>query len=141
MKKLLILTAALLIGLASSFAQVYKVNVSWTNGTCSGGDITDVFDVYVSIYDDANSKWAEAGVMVTANSSAINIDVPVPAMEDYCDGTYDYTPSFTVYATVKRMDYTTPSPTENCSGSKNVGPRDCHDFYSSSVDVANVILN
>jgi len=144
MKKLILLLAAILIGVSASFAQVYKVKVSWNdadcecNGTVSGS----FFKIKLSIYDDANSTWVIQNKQAnTSDATAGDIDIDVPEVSDYCDQSHENTPSFTTSATVWLMCDTTNPPTAVCSGSKNVGPRTCHDFYSSTVTVSQIPLN
>ncbi len=144
MKKILILLAAILFGVSASFAQVYIVNVSWNdaNCVCTGTVSGSYFKVQVSVYDSANSAWVfHNKLATTSDATAGDIDIDVPEVKEYCVHPPQNTPSFTVYATVWLMCDATNPPTAVCSGSKNVGPRTCHDFYSSTVTVPQIPLN
>lgn len=130
--------AALMIGIASSFAQVYNVIVPLDYSNCQG-TATDLVDVYVSIYDDANTEWAEPGVMVTVSVAVTDVNVPVPKIEAYCNTIHDFTPSFTVYYSANVVDYTVNPSIEHCTASGDDGPYDCHDFYSDDVEVVEIL--
>ena len=137
MKKILILLAAILLGVSASFAQVDIVNVSrnWDPEECPCGSVlTDYFKVTVSIYDDANGEWVvQNKTVTTSNTTYTDMDVDVSEVDTYCNKDHDYTPVFTVYAWVWLMDTSTNPPTECCSGSDDYGSYNCHDFYNAIV--------
>jgi len=144
MKKILILLAAILFGVSASFAQVYKVKVSWNddNCGCTGTVSGSYFKVQLSVYDDANSTWVIQNKQVnTSDAAADHIVIDVPEVSDYCDHSHSNTPSFTTSAAVWLMCDTTNPPSAVCSGSGNIGPKNCHDFYSSVITVPPITLN
>ena len=144
MKKLLILLTTMLFGITASFAQVDIVNVSWDPDNCWGGtcgdDALDEFKISVSIYDDANSEWVVQNKTVTEIIGETDVDVDVSEVDTYSNKSHDYTPSFTVYATVWLMDSSTNPPSSCCTASDNVSS-DCHEFYNETVEVDVGIMN
>jgi hypothetical protein len=133
MKKLLILLAVILFGVSVSFAQVYKVQVNWDYTECDcEGTIQSFFKVSISIHDDANNedviKDGDA-IYFTEDAEPDNLTTPeLTAVEDYCNDEHEYTPSFTIYATVWLECNDTNPPTEVCSGQGNNTNVTCHDF-------------
>lgn len=136
MRKILMLIIAILFGMASGFAQVYNVNVSWTaNGCdCLGTTAENYFKVTISIHDDANNEWVvQNKTRNTSDATATEIDIPVGEVQTYCGQIHQYTPSFTVYADVWYMQTSTSSYC--CLGSGDDGPFTCQDFYDNDIEV------
>lgn len=130
------LIIAILFGMASGFAQVYNVHVTWTTDGCDclGGTAENYFKVTISIHDDANNVWVvQDKTKNTPNATQLYIDIPVSEVETYCGQMHQYTPSFTVYADVWYMQ--TSSSSYCCLGSDNNGPFTCQDFYDDDVPV------
>lgn len=146
MKKLLILLTTMLFGITASFAQVDIVNVSWDasncfEGTC-GESANDYFKITVSIYDDANGEYVVLNKIVTeSNMSAEDKDVDVSEVSTYCNKSHDFTPSFTVYATVDLMDDNTNPPSSCCTASDDDSLYTCRDFYDGVVNMDVGMMN
>jgi hypothetical protein len=145
MKKLLILLTTMLFGITAGFAQVDIVNVTWDaedcfEGTC-GAQALDYFKITISIYDDANTQWVIQNKTVTeTDMNATDIDVYIPEVDNYCNKTFIYTPSFTIYATVTLMDTSTSPATECCSGNDDYSSYSCHDFYDDVIELTPAIV-
>ncbi len=144
MKKLILILAAILFGVSANFAQVYKVKVSWNddNCECNGTVSGSYFKVQISIYDDANSTWVVQNKQAnTSDATADHIVIDVPEVSNYCNQSHENTPSFTTSASVWFMCDTTNPPSAVCSGSGNIGPKNCHDFYSNTINIPEITLN
>ncbi len=143
MKKIIILTAALLIGTASVFAQ-WDVNVSWyypQDADCQPANLpaqgTYVIKIILNIFDDVNGNQVTSPNPI--NYEALSeLDTYFTEAQcqvsDYCDESHDDTPLFTVTATVAFVN--TATPTVFCCFAKNhVSGLTCNDFYTSTVEV------
>lgn len=139
MKKIILLLSAILFGVSASFAQGPTVKVSWNDDNCSCTGVPDHFKVTMSIYDDANSTWViQNRTFNTSDATAIDIVFDVPEVTTYCHDTHDYTPDFTVSATVWLI---LVGGEECCTGSKNV-TADCKSFANNGqVKILGIILN
>ena len=93
----------------------------------------------LSIYDDANSAWViQNRTFNTQDITYSDIVFDVPEVIDYCKATHDFTPSFTVSATVWLI---LTDGSECCTGSKSV-TADCKDFANNGqVKILGIILN
>jgi len=93
----------------------------------------------MSIYDDANSEYVIQNKTInTTDATANNIVFDVPEVTTYCHDTHDFTPSFTVSATVWLI---LSDGSECCTGSKSV-QADCKDFANNGqVQIIDVQLN
>ena len=90
-----------MVGISASFAQGPTVKVSWDDSNCSCVTLPVYFKVTISIYDDANSTWViQNKTFNTPDGTYSDIVFDVPEVIDYCKATHDFTPSFTVSATV-----------------------------------------
>ena len=141
MKKITMLLVVMLFGMATAFAQVYNVNVSWTLGICDclGTDQDNYFRVSISIFDDANEEWVVVDkTKNTANATILNINIPVSEVQTYCGQIHQETPSFTVYAEVWYMETSTGQSC--CSGTGDEGPYSCQDFYNGGTNVFGITV-
>ncbi len=139
MKIFLILLAAILVGISASFAQGPTVKVSWDDSNCSCVTLPVYFKVTISIYDDANSTWViQNKTFNTPDGTYSDIVFDVPEVIDYCKATHDFTPSFTVSATVWLI---LTDGSECCTGSDSVAA-DCKSFANNAqVPVGPIILS
>jgi len=135
MKKLLILFAAIMFAVSTSFAQDPIVNVDWgTPGCyCLPNSALDYYKITISIYDNANSTWVISNLTrETDDTTPENIYIEVSDMLDYCHDSHPNTPSFTVTATVWYMIGAVNPPEECCSGSESE-TGDCRDFETGDI--------
>ena len=101
MKKIIILLTAILLGVSSSFAQGPTVKVKWNTTNCSCSPLPDHFKISISIYDDANGTWViQNSLFYTTDATPTYMVCDVPEVTTYCHDSHDYTPDFTVSATV-----------------------------------------
>jgi len=130
MKKLIILFAAILLGVTTTFAQDPIVYVTWDdqNCYCVPNAAVDYFKVTFSIYDNANSTWVISNTTYETDDTVDEyLYITVSEMLDYCHDSHPNTPSFTVTATVWYM-LGTPDPDEECCTGSTSLSADCRDF-------------
>ena len=141
MKKTIMLTAVLLMGAVSIFAQnAWEVKVEWsfspdsdchTQLTSNHGYI-----VFITIYDAANETTVVQNIYnledwTDLESTFTGAQTTVQA---YCNDSHTYTPSFNVYATVRIYHLSTQSVL--CYESESTSGWSCNDFSNG-----NVLLN
>lgn len=139
MNKLLILTAALLLGVGSVFAQsAWEVKVDWQYNSpydCSPDalpsqnygiaiklEIVDMANGPTTITDQNTINTVGLGITTTTFSSA------QAKVEDYCDDYHDNTPSFTVTVSVAFVELSTGVP--YCYVTDDFPNYSCNDFYN-----------
>ncbi len=143
MKKLILLLAAILVGISAAFAQVYQVKVNWDdeNCACEGTVSGSYFKAQISIYDDANTQWVVQNQQATTSDARPTyVILDVPSVETYCKESHLNTPSFTVTATAWLMCDETNPPTAVCTDSDDYSPYDCHDFYDAVVNLTPALV-
>jgi len=131
MKKIILILTIIFLGVSTSFATDPPiVNVSWDADNCSCPSAFIKFKVSVSIYDNANGVYAVQNVVrYSSDGTDEYLIVEVEEMLDYCHESHDYTPAFTVTATVWGI---LVGDIECCTGSGN-DTGDCHDFEADDV--------
>ena len=136
MKKLLILFAAIMFAVSTSFAtEPPIVHVTWDISGCSCGSVFADYKVILNIYDNANSQYAVENKIRYAGSGTLDeLDIDVPEMLDYCKESYPNTPSFTVTVWGILVD-----DTECCTGTQ-VESGNCHHFDADEVFPISVIM-
>lgn len=101
MKKLLILFAALLMGVTASFGQAYTINVQWDEALCDclGTDEDNYFEIDYKIIDVANGNTEVISLTTvqTPNANYSNWHISVSAVSTYCGSIHDNTPSLKVF--------------------------------------------
>ena len=125
-----------MLAVSTSFAtEPPVVDVEWVIDECSCGSVFVDFKVTLSIYDNANSTWTvQNKIRYTGSGTVTDLEIDVPEMLDYCHDTHDYTPAFTVTATVWGI---LVGDAECCTGSgSNTG--DCHDFEADDIHTLDV---
>jgi len=145
MKKLLILFATIMFAVSASFAQnPPTVLVTWDTASCDcqTSAATDYFKVTISVYDNANSEWVITNkTRETVDTTDPFLVIDVPEMLTYCQKTHDYTPAFTVSATVWLIE-TTPDPDVECCTGSDSSTGDCRDFEAGEeFEVPEIALN
>lgn len=135
MKKILLLSIAMLLGMSVSFAQ-YELNVTWNAGsvncTCGVG-IDSTFNITVVIRDTDNEHDFDP-IYTSADGSENSKSIPVGFIEDYCEEYHDYTPVFYIRATVVFHCDDNP-PFDACDGTVNHGPESCYSFSQGDITV------
>ena len=131
MKKLIILFTVLLFAIGAGYAQNDPtVNISWddTDCDCTTSSVNDYFKVSFSVYDDANSREVITN-RIGYSSSPTDEYIIMDAGEvlGYCQQSHDFTPSFTVSATVWFYE-STPDPDVVCCSGFESNQADCRDF-------------
>lgn len=138
MKKLLVLTAVLLFGTASVFAQ-WDCDVTWTydqDDNCQPKNLpsqgTYIIRITLNIYDVANSEQVTAPNPV--NTEAIteldtNFGEAQCQVMDYCDDDPYNQPSFTVTALVEFVSTTTQETF--CYATGQITGITCTQFYNT----------
>jgi hypothetical protein len=128
MKKLFLLSIAMLIGMSFSYSQ-YQVKVEWDatdiNCTCGVG-IDSAFQITVYIRDIANEEDVTT-VYDTAPGSADEKIVDVPDVEDYCEEYHDEIPVLIAQATVLLRCYDNP-PFDACDGTGQSDQKSCSNY-------------
>lgn len=145
MRKIIILTAALLLGVGSIFAQsAWEVKAEWTftqDSDCHTQLTSNHgYRIDLLIYDDANSdnvskdeynleSWTELSTIFPPSKTKV---------QAYCGDTHPYTPSFSVYITVRIYHLSTHAVicTENGSSSG----WSCSDFSTGGLVIVDDIL-
>jgi hypothetical protein len=138
------LLVVMLFGIATVFAQAYTINVSWdySNCDCYGTTSENYFKVTISVYDDANSEYViQNYTTTTPDATYQDIDISVSSIQTYCGQIHQYTPSFTIYATVWLMENYSNPPTECCTDNDSDSPYSCQDFSSGLVTFPELTLN
>lgn len=137
MKKFLLFSIALLIGMSFSFAQ-YELNVIWNAGSVNcncGVGIDSTFKITVVITDIANEEGDEFDpIYTTADGSQYQKLIPVGFIEDYCAEYHDNTPVFYIRATVVLHCDDNP-PFDACDGSVNHGPESCYTISQNDITI------
>lgn len=142
MKKLLLLLTISLVSITGLFAQLPwpDINVSWyidSECTCNG-TIDSVFSVTLKIDDIANGVEDVFNDMNWEPGSTDNSDFSSVDVQYYCNEiNHEYTPNFTLYATVT-MYCKNLSLLQECYGRKTVTNKSCLDFANGSANVENV---
>ncbi len=133
MKRIIILTAALLLGVGSIFAQdAWEVRVEWTynvNSTCDDQLSAEYgFVAAITVHDAANGKTVIDNATETDDYSASYIDFDASAVQTYCNSTPPptYTPSFNIYVSVRIVHLSTHAIL--CSVTDTFSPYSCSDF-------------
>jgi len=136
MKKLLILFAAIMFAVSTSFAQDPIVNVQWDTAGCYPlpSSSADYLKITISIYDNANNTWVISNITRETDDTHLDdINIEVSDMLDYCKGSYPSTPSFTVSATVWYMLMGVQNPPEECCSGSNSETGSCRDFETGDI--------
>ena len=140
MKKLIILTAALLLGVGSVFAQsAWEVKVDWSYNSpfyCSPDGLPSqnyIIAIKLEIKDVANGSTIITDLN-TINTVGLGLQTTTfsaaqAKVEDYCDDYHDNTPNFTVTVTVSFVELATP-PTIYCFEENGDSGLSCNDFYN-----------
>ena len=135
MKKLFLLSIAMLIGMSFSFAQ-YELIVTWNaesvNCTCGAG-IDSTFNITILIRDTANENEFDP-IYTSADGSTNSKSIDAGFIEDYCEEYHDYTPVFYIRATVVLHCDDNP-PFDSCDNTVNHGPESCYSFSQDDIDV------
>lgn len=122
MKKTILIIAILTFFISSAICQSsWEVKVTWddTECDCLGYDENNYFKVTISIYDEANDELVEPSITVTtADATVDNVIISTTNIEGYCGQIHEYTPDFTIRATVWLMETSTNPETVCCTGTE-----------------------
>ena len=148
MKKIIMLTAALLLGVGSVFAQnAWEVKADW--GFEQDSDCHTLltneygFSVELEIYDDANSNWVtDPDTHAEVGWTVVSYTFPgsKTKVQAYCNDNHDYTPSFTVTVTVRIYQLNTNPPNIVCTASNSESGKTCSNF-SNGVLIEGITFN
>ncbi len=131
MKKLLILSVVLLLGIFSVTAQSsWEVLVEWdilVTSDCQFVDLqNDRFVVAITIEDIANNTIVVNNSINIEPNDVDNSTFDLQDVQDYCGQTHQNTPNFKLYTAVRMVNIS--SLTEYCFTKSTVSNLSCSDF-------------
>lgn len=129
------LLVVMFFGMATVFAQVYSLNITWSdeNCDCLGTTANNYFKISYEIIDVANDDYEVIPVTTeyTPDATYSEWDISVSAVSTYCGSIHNNTPSLKVFVWVWLME--SDPVGECCTGRGEFGPYSCQYFYDNEI--------